>query len=61
MTRRALLLLLALGLPACAATPPGSPEQWRAVCDAERTRRGASRLLPEAAQRPECQALGIVR
>ena len=51
MTRR-LLLLLALG--GCAVNP--TPEQIRAQCEAERTRRGIRRLLPpETRDRPECQ------
>ena len=52
MRRAALLLLLAL--PASCATDP-TPEQRRAQCEADRTRRGIGRLLPpETRLRPEC-------
>jgi hypothetical protein len=63
--RRALLLgLLAVAAPlllaACATEP--TPEQMRAVCEAERTRRGIGRLLPpEARVRPECLPAGPSR
>lgn len=44
----------ALPLPAACATE-ATPEQIRAQCEAERTRRGIGRLLPpEARVRPEC-------
>ena len=50
MTRR---LLLLFGLAGCAVNP--TPEQRRAQCEAERTRRGIRRLLPpETRDRPEC-------
>ena len=56
LNRRLLLASLATALPflaACATEP--TPEQLRAVCEAERTRRGIGRLLPpEARVRPEC-------
>ncbi|MDO9707362.1 hypothetical protein [Paracraurococcus lichenis] len=56
MTRALLLAVLAL-LAACATDP--TPEQIRAQCEAERTRRGISRLLPpEGRTRPECLAPG---
>jgi hypothetical protein len=49
-----LLAALAL-LSACATTP--TSEQIRAQCEADRTRRGISRLLPpETRMRPECLA-----
>ena len=52
MMRPALLAALAL-LTACATT--ATPEQRRAQCEAERTRRGISRLLPpETRQSPDC-------
>jgi hypothetical protein len=51
VTRR---LLFLLGLAGCAVDP--TPEQIRAQCEAERTRRGIRRLLPpETRDRPECQ------
>ena len=53
---RVLLSSLAAALPLLAAcgTDP-TPEQLRAQCEAERTRRGIDRLLPpEARVRPEC-------
>lgn len=54
----AVLILLAL-LAACATDP--TPEQIRAQCEADRTRRGISRLLPpETRTRPECLAAGQV-
>jgi hypothetical protein len=60
---RALLGLLAVAAPllaACATQP--TPEQMRAVCEAERTRRGIGRLLPpEARVRPECLPAGPSR
>ena len=47
--------LLMLGLLAACGTAPPSPEQRRAQCEADRTRRGIGRLLPpEARQRPDC-------
>ncbi len=56
MTRA--LLLAALALASACATDP-TPEQVRAQCEAERTRRGISRLLPpETRTRPECLAPG---
>jgi hypothetical protein len=52
MSRPVILAALAL-LSACAATP--TPEQRRAQCEADRTRRGISRLLPpETRQSPDC-------
>ena len=57
MTRRLVLLAALAALAACTGTP--SPEQVRAQCEMERTRRGISRLLPpDARQRPECLAAG---
>ena len=54
MTRAWLLAALAL-FAACAVTP--TPEQRRAQCEAERTRRGIARLLPpEARQSADCAA-----
>ena len=55
--RRPLLLGLLAAAPsllaACAVEP--TPEQIRAQCEIERTRRGIGRLLPpEARVRPEC-------
>ncbi|WP_165982527.1 hypothetical protein [Dankookia rubra] len=52
MTRPLLFTALAM-LSACATT--ATPEQRRAQCEAERTRRGISRLLPpETRQSPDC-------
>ena len=52
MTRPLMLAALAL-LSACATT--ATSEQRRAQCEAERTRRGISRLLPpESRQSPDC-------
>jgi hypothetical protein len=52
MTRPPLPAALGL-LSACART--ATPEQVRARCEAERTRRGISRLLPpESRQSPDC-------
>ena len=51
----ALLALLAAPPLLAACATEATPEQVRAVCEAERTRRGIGRLLPpEAWARPEC-------
>lgn len=55
--RRAYLgLLAAAPLTACAPAATPTPAQRRALCEAERTRRGITRLLPpEIRERPECR------
>jgi hypothetical protein len=50
---RALLLAALAGLTACATDV--TPDQRRTQCEAERTRRGISRLLsPDARRSPDC-------